>query len=211
MAGPKAERMESVFLACFIFGAVFTLVTAVLGVGHHGLDAGHAHVGGHGFHGAHPAAHHHHPLIVLNLSALIGFVTWFGATGYLLMHRAAWSALTAGGVAVTLGLAVGMLIGWVVATIKRGDREMKPADYRLEGTVAKVTVTIPEQGVGEIIFTLADSRRSEAARGEAGRSIARETEVAIVGYDNGVATVVPWSELMAAGPPLVPLPDGSPS
>jgi membrane protein implicated in regulation of membrane protease activity len=188
--------MEAVFLACFLFGTVFTLVTAVLGVGHHGLDAGHAHVGGH--HGFHGAADDH-PLFILNLSTLIGFLTWFGAVGYLLLHMAGWALLPALVVAVALGVAVAMLIGWFVAKIRAGDREMKPADYRIEGTVAKVTVSIPADGVGEIVFTLADSRRSEAARGESGQAIARETEVAIVGYDKGVATVVPWSELLTGG------------
>ncbi|MBC7543345.1 MAG: hypothetical protein H7338_11505, partial [Candidatus Sericytochromatia bacterium] len=63
--------------------------------------------------------------------------------------------------------------------------------------VAKVSVTIPAEGVGEIIFTMADRRRSEAARGENGQAVARETEVAVISYEKGIATVVPWHKLMA--------------
>jgi membrane protein implicated in regulation of membrane protease activity len=184
--------MESVFLACFLFGTVFTLVTAVFGVGHHGLDAGHQ-----GFPSAHGIADDN-PLLVFNMSTVVGFLTWFGAAGYLLLHHAGWSLQPTLVVAAVVGLAVGMFIAWFLATVKSGDRDMKAEDYRLEGTVARVTVTIPENGVGEIIFTLAGARRSEAARHESGAAIARETEVAIVSYVDGVARVVPWTELMAA-------------
>jgi hypothetical protein len=102
-------------------------------------------------------------------------------------------AVMAGGVA---GLFAALVIGLFLAKIQAGDRELNPADFLMEGTVAKVSVTIPAGGVGEIIFTMADRRRSEAARGENGQPIARETEVAVISYDKGIATVVPWSVLV---------------
>jgi membrane protein implicated in regulation of membrane protease activity len=194
--------MESVFLGCFLFGAVFTLVSAVLGIGEHGLDVGHAHIGAHGLahsHAGHPGPDH--PWLILNVSTLVAFLTWFGAVGYLLLHAAGWSLLLALPLSLVGGTAAAMLVGIVIAKIRAGDRPLDPADFRLEGTIAKVSVSIPEQGVGEVIFTLADRRRSEAARGESGQAIPRETEVAILRYDNGVATVAPWSQLITAAAP----------
>jgi hypothetical protein len=103
------------------------------------------------------------------------------------------------------GLLAAVFVGGFIAKIREGDRPIDPAAYRLEGSIAKVSVSIPENGVGEIIFTLADRRRSEAARSEHGQAIPRETEVAILSYDNGVATVAPWSQLMASSSPTASL------
>jgi hypothetical protein len=73
---------------------------------------------------------------------------------------------------------------------------MDPSDYRLEGTVANVSITIPPHGTGEILFSKQGSRRGEAARGLNGAAIPRGTEVVITRYDHGVATVQPWTEFV---------------
>ena len=75
---------------------------------------------------------------------------------------------------------------------------MDPEDYRLEGTVGQITIGIPAGGTGEVVFSKVGARRSEAARALDGVPIPRGTEVVITQYVNGVATVQPWAEFIAA-------------
>lgn len=213
--------METLFLACFVFGALFTLASVALGMAHgaahgtdggplghlpHGSDTAHAVPdgaptqpgdGGHGEPGS-GAPHKgglHGParLPLLNLSSVLAFVTWFGAAGYLALRFTASPLLAVAG-ALLGGTAGAMAIALFLARVRAGEREMDPEEYRLKGTVARVTVRIPPDGVGEIIFSKAGVRRSEAARSLRGEPIGRDTEVVIVEYVRGVAKVVPLEE-----------------
>jgi hypothetical protein len=205
--------METFFLACFVFGLLFALLSVVLGfvgggIGHGGGHIGHpAHAGhgahiGHGAHVAHDAhlphdsSHNGNSLPLLNASSVIGGLTWFGATGYLLMRLGDW-ALPA---VIVAGLSAGA-VGWYLVArflglVLKGEVEMDPEDYRLEGTVSQVTVAIPVGGSGEIMFEKAGSRRSEAARALGGAAIPRGAEVVITSYARGFATVQPWDEFI---------------
>jgi hypothetical protein len=179
--------MEAFFLGLFLFGALFTLATIVLGHGHSGSDFGAGHDGFLG----------HLAAPILNASSLIGFVTWFGAAGYLLLRLSDW-ALIGVLIGATLGGAAGAyLIARFLRLVLAGEREMDPEDYRLEGTVGQVTVGIPPGGTGEVVFTKAGARRSEAARGIDGSPIPRGTEVVITRYERGFATVQAWAEFVA--------------
>ena len=219
--------METIFLACFAFGLLFTLASVVLGaagglhlghlggghmgashVGGGGHAPGHLHVGvGHGP-GAHAPGSGSHAnthdarvtsgsLPLLNASSVVGALTWFGAAGYVLLRLADWSP-----VSVFIGALVAAGAGWYVIArflqlVLKGQVEMDPADDRLDGTIAQVTVSIPAGGAGEVVFTKSDLRRSEAARSLGAAPIPRGTEVVITGYTNGFATVQPWSEFLA--------------
>jgi len=59
-----------------------------------------------------------------------------------------------------------------------------------------VSMTIRENGTGEIIFPLGGSRRCSGARSSDGALIAKGTEVVIERYDKGIAYVKKWDELM---------------
>ena len=225
--------MESVFLACFLFGALFTVASTVLGaVGSgtgHGAGAGHghahfgdahghvpnaqgAHPGANGANGsaggAHGAATHDAPgelqnatagfafPPLLNFSSLVAFLTWFGAAGYALLRFAGWPLAGALAVAVAAGLVGAILIALFLGQVLAGEQVLDPRQYRLPGTIARVTVGIPATGVGEIVFAKGGGRRSEAARSLTGRPIARDTEVVILEYGKGVAAVQPFQELL---------------
>lgn len=201
--------METFFLVCFIFGALLTLMSALLGFADLGLDLGHD--GGIGPHGHDVTVGHdaqagdagtgHGPLPILNVSSLLAFLTWFGATGYLLLRFAGWPLLGAVAVAVGVGVIGAVLIARFLAAIMASERVMDPRDYALEGTLARVTVSIPAGGVGEIVFTKANARRSEAARSVDNRAVPRGTEVVILEYERGIATVQPWNELLTGEEP----------
>lgn len=94
------------------------------------------------------------------------------------------------------GLAAAALIAAFLRKLVAGSRALDPRDFRLVGTLARVTVTIPAGGVGEIVFSKAERRRSEAARGVDGQAVPRNTEVVIMDYARGVATVEPWDALL---------------
>ena len=230
--------METVFLACFAFGALFTLVSVLLGavsnlpgadVGHfghlghaaHNGPAGYDSAGGHlghsgqsgqGGHAAHGGAHNGNgqppahtfagALIVplLNASSVLAFLTWFGAAGFVLTHFTAWPLLVAVAVAAASGLLAAFVIAAFLRKVLAGERVMNPADYRLQGTLARVTVTIPAGGVGEVVFAKAGVRRSEAARSASGGGLARGTEVVILRHERGVATVEAWQQLLGREP-----------
>jgi membrane protein implicated in regulation of membrane protease activity len=191
--------METVFLACFAVGLLFTLASLVLGsVGGHIGHVGHAaHAPGHGGHAAHPGATRGTPLPLVNGSSLLGALTWFGAAGYVMLRLGSWALPLV--IVIALGVAgVGWyLIARFLGLILRGEVEMDPADYRLEGTVGQVTVGIPSGGTGEVVFEKAGVRRSEAARAVGGAAIARGSEVVITAYLDGFATVQPWGEFLA--------------
>jgi len=67
--------------------------------------------------------------------------------------------------ALVLGGLGAVLIGLYIHQIQLGESVMDPRDYQMDGTLASVTDSIPADGVGEIVFSKAGSRRSEAARG----------------------------------------------
>lgn len=176
--------METFFLACFAIGLLFTVASFVLG-GAHGIG----HHAGHAPSGSTP---------LLNGSSFVGGLTWFGAAGFILV-RLGWFSLP---VALIAALAVGAL-GWYaiaryLGMILKGEVEMDPADYRLEGTLGKISVGIPSGGTGEVLFEKGGTRRSESARAIGPEAIPRGSEVVITAYQDGFATVQPWGEFVAA-------------
>lgn len=215
--------METIFLACFIFGALFTIASLALGfAGHGAAHIGHgAHAAGHAGHGATHLGHGAHhgaqaghaahgegsrlntSLPWLNASSLVGGVTWFGAAGYLIVRLGDWALP-----AVIIGALIAAGVGWYLVArflglVLSGEREMDPDDYRLEGTVGQVTIGIPAGGTGEVVFAKAGARRSEAARAAGGGPIPRGSEVVITTYADGFATVQQWGEFLAARDKLV--------
>jgi membrane protein implicated in regulation of membrane protease activity len=145
-----------------------------------------------------PGGHTDSALPLLNGSSVVGALTWFGAAGYLLV-RLGDLALPA----VLIGALLAGGVGWYVVArflglVLAGEREMDPDDYRLEGTVSQVTVRIPAGGTGEVVFSKAGARRSEAARALGGVAIPRGSEVVITGYADGFATVQPWADFLHA-------------
>ena len=200
--------MESVFLGCFLFGFLLVVVSVVLGFAHLTLPGLHDGAGpGHGGHagdashpgdgGAGPGTHTGLPL--WNVSSLLAFLMWFGAAGYAAMNRLDLPALLALVPAVLVGAAGSMLVSWFLRLALRGETVMKPADYEMEGTIGRVTVSIPAGGTGEIIFSKNDRRRSEGARSLDGTPIARDEEVVVVDYLRGIALVQRWQDFVGQG------------
>jgi hypothetical protein len=133
---------------------------------------------------------------VFNPSALLAFTTCFGATGYILTRFANWPVLIATPVAIVPGLLADLLIAFIIAKMVASDSVMRAIDYELEGTICRVTISIPANGVGEVVFSKGGTRRSEAARSLTGSAIPYNTEVVIVEYEHGIAQVQPYDEFV---------------
>ena len=185
--------IESIFLGCFVFGLLFTLVSVAMGASHGALDG----LGLHGDAGAVvPHGHGEAWLGQVNLSGVMAFLMWFGGAGWLMLAYGPFGV--AGAVAAGLPAGVGAyaLVGWFVGKLRAAETVMKPEDYELTGTVARVTVPASAGGVGEIVFTLAGVNRVEGARAADGRALAKGEEVVITGYERGMAIVEDATEFI---------------
>ena len=206
------DWLSNIYLGCFIFGLVFTVATFLLGgLGHLGMHLGHTPVGHSLTHTASQAhtqtglqhtssgqtissnsvTSHSFPIFnYLNLSALVVFVTWFGATGYAVSWfgmTGAWSLLPA----LVLGvLGYGLVLLFLLKVLLPSDSApMSAADDVLDGMVARVSSPIFEQGIGEVIYLKDGARRAAPARSLDGRPFAKDSKVVILKYEGGIVFV----------------------
>lgn len=193
------------YLFCFLVGFALSVLSFLAGAVHLHLPfkwhlpfhGGH-HAGGmHGLRagvkgGATKGGAH---LSWFNASTLMAFFAWFGGTGYLLTKHSNLVAL----VSLSIAAAAGVAGGWIVyrftyRLLQNREAEMNEWDYRHEGSVGKVSITIPTDGTGEVIFEQHGVRRSAGARSDNGSAIQKGTEVVISRYEKGLAYVRKWDE-----------------
>jgi hypothetical protein len=71
-------------------------------------------------------------------------------------------------------------------------------DARLEGRLGAVTMAIRAGGVGEIIFTRkGGGRQSVGARSATGDAISAGSDIVILEYQDGIASVQTWDTFLA--------------
>ncbi|MBC8166318.1 MAG: NfeD family protein, partial [Bryobacteraceae bacterium] len=94
------------------------------------------------------------------------------------------------------GLAGASIVFWFLRKVLMRDREeLDPADYDMVGVLGRVSENIRREGLGEVLFSQAGTRRSVAARSEDDNAIPNGTEVVVTRYENGIAYVRRWDEL----------------
>ena len=223
------DALSLVFIACFLFGLLFLLGTALLGnLGHAGIHsvahhagihiAGHAqapHIGGshavgHGTHVAtHGPAHSTGQtsstqgnasllLSYLNPTSIVLFLLGFGFFGYV-FHNTAHLVLPFTLLfAVASGLIIAVLLLVMLSRIF-GDSEGNTVQDVVDrtGLLGKVSITIPENSLGEIIYTSPGGlRKSITARSTDGRRLESGQEVVVINYQHGVAEVDTWERFI---------------
>jgi membrane protein implicated in regulation of membrane protease activity len=134
-----------------------------------------------------------------NAATVLAFLAWFGGTGYLLTVH----SILVGAACLSVAVAAGLMAGWLVyrfmyVLVRNTDAHMNEWDYRHEGSVGTVSITIPAQGTGEVIFEQHGIRRSAGARSDDASSIERGAEVVISRYEKGIAYVKKWDEFTKA-------------
>jgi hypothetical protein len=220
------DPLSLVFIACFLTGLIFILLSALLGSPHHGL--------GHLAHGIHPAtghavthgagtlshgnasarlAHIHGspsslPVtgssILASLLANISplsialFLLGFGFFGYTL-HNTALLALPF--VLILAGISGFIIVSLLLLMINRlfghiAEPVAQDVTDRT-GLLGTVSITVPENGLGEIIYTSpAGMRKSIPARSIDGRKIERDQEVVVTNYQHGIAEIDTWDHFI---------------
>lgn len=215
------DPLSLVFIFCFLLGFGFFLISALSGHGH-----GHTHVGGHVGGHAHVAGHAHAGVnapvhaqahtggqqaqgqqvtfelgAYLNPTSIALFLVGFGLFGYIFHNQTStttlWSLLLGTGSGIVLAAVLLALLSRIFAGAE-GSTELDVVDRT--GMLGKVSLTIPERGLGEIIYTSPGGlRKSIPARGLNNQTIARDQEVVVVNYANGVAEVDTWEHFLQEG------------
>ncbi len=184
------DALDTLFLGCFLFGLLFAVVSLLLGVADLEIHAG-LFGGGNGDVGGDDG------LGPINISTVLAFATWFGGIGFLARNGFGLMSLLSLTVAVVGGFAGAALIyQFLVRVVAPADKSLDPADYRLPGTLARVTSSIRSGGTGEIVYEQAGFRQVSAARASDGGAIDRGTEVVVLQADHGIALVEPWDTLV---------------
>ncbi len=202
--------LETVFLGLFLFGLIFTVLSFLMGFaqvelpipGLSDLQLG----AGDG-----DVSPGHDGLSPFNVSTALAFLTWFGGVGYLLSSISILPALAVVGISSLGGLLGGAIVFTVLARflIAGQTAPMRDEDYRIQGTLARVTLPMSGTGIGEVRYTKHDTIRSEGARSADGSPLPRGTEVVILHYEKGIAYVEPLDKLLAERVPQTPpLPEG---
>jgi hypothetical protein len=162
------------------------------GVGH-GVGHGPAPTGGGASGGQAGPAARGSGMSPINFATAMAFLAWFGAAGYLATSRAHVVWLAGLGLATAAGLlGAGLVFGFLAKVLARHDLPLDPADYRVEGALAKVIVPIREGGTGEISFSLGRTRRCAGARRDGPGALPKGVEVVVTRYEKGIAYVRPF-------------------
>ena len=185
------------YLFCFIVGFSLSVLSFLAGAGQFHLPFK-LHLP---FHGGHHAGGLHRGGVSslhiswLNASTIMAFLAWFGGTGYLLTRHAHLLAL----LSLSISIFAGLFAGWVVFRFmaklsQTTDPPMNSDDHRVEGSLATISMSIRENGTGEIIFSLGGVRRCAGARSDDGKAVEKGAEVVIERYEKGIAYVKRWEE-----------------
>jgi len=175
---------ENFYLTCFLAGLLLTIVSFVFG--------GHLHL--------HMPLHIHFGSVHLpspfNVTSLVIFITWFGATGYLVTHYNS----SAAGIALVASTAVGLIGGtlmyvYLARVLSLREEPLTDSDFDMTGILGRLSIPIRAGGTGELIYSQEGTRRSCGARSEDGSAIDRGAEVVVMRYDQGIAYVRRWDEM----------------
>ena len=197
---------ETFYATCFVIGLLLSVFSFIAGALHVHFPKGmHAHAGGLHAHGHGVGAHGHgtghqqrggRDASFFNFGTMTAFLAWFGGTGYLLTRYSGLWAWLAFALASLSGLIGSAVVFWFLFKVLLAhEKDLNPADYEMVGVLGRVSSTIREGGIGEVIFSQEGIRRAANARSETGKPIARGTEVVVTQYQGGIALVRPWDEI----------------
>jgi len=191
------------YLFCFLIGFSLSVLSFFAGAVHLHLPfkmhfpfhVSHAHVGHAGGHGAQQNSGSH--VSWFNASTVLAFLAWFGGVGYLMTKYSHVETLLVVAISMGAGMAAGWLVlRFLIALVGDDDQPLRESDGRVIGAVGTVSMTIRENGTGEIIFPIAGSRRCSGARSENGVAIEKGAEIVIARYEKGIAYVRRWEEFV---------------
>ncbi len=186
--------MESVLLGVFLFGLIFSVLSFLLGFAEAEIptpDFLDVDLGG-----------GQATLSPWNVSTILAFLTWFGGIGYLLTSQTSFTDMAVVALAVLGGLlgAAVVFLAIVRLLLPGQTAPLRTEDFRLEGTLARVTMPMGGVRTGEVVYSKHGTTRSEGARSADGSPLQRDTEVVVLRYEKGIAYVEPLDKLLAERP-----------
>ncbi|GAC1640309.1 MAG: hypothetical protein NVS4B12_01440 [Ktedonobacteraceae bacterium] len=216
------DPLSLVFIASFLFGLLFLVAAALLGsFGHgtaHSVHGGthteDTHVGtGHNMHLIHNISHVDKGAITktsstannnfslfayTNPTTVALFLLGFGFFGYVFHDTVGFVLPLTFVLAVVSGIIVA---GLLLAMLSRvfGDSEAETIQDVSDrtGLLGKVSITIQENGIGEVLYVSPGGmRKSIPARSVDGRRLERGQEVVVINYQNGFAEVDTWDNFV---------------
>lgn len=216
------DPLSLLFIGCFLFGLLFLIVAALLGsIGGHGgehigggthhIDVGghtgaaHTIEGGHAHlihpstsHSTHSAGQVSAILAFLNPTSVVLFLVGFGFFGYVLHNNTSLTLPLALSLSFLGGIVVaGLLLAFIGRVFGNSEGETVQDVSDRTGLLGKVSLTIPEKGLGEVIYVSPGGmRKSIPARTLDGRRLERDQEVIVVNYQRGIAEVDTWDHFV---------------
>ncbi len=193
--------MEAFFLVLFLTGASLAVLSVLSGLGHLGLHLPHFHTT-HLLH-LHIGSSHIGDVSPVNATTITAFLAWFGGSGYVLTSTTHLPMLLILPLAALAGAFGASLVAlFLLRVLLPGQTPvLRPEDYRIEGTLGRVTVPIRSGGTGEVVYNKLGATRSNGARCADGIPLPRGTEVVVLRYERGMAYVEPLDRLLAARTP----------
>ncbi len=138
-------------------------------------------------------------LSFVNPMSIMLFLLGFGFFGYLFhttIHFVAALTLTFAGIS---GIVIAVLLLVMLSRLfgeSEGATVQDVSDRT--GLLGKVSITIQESGIGEIIYVSPGGmRKSVPARSIDGRRLERDQEVVVVNYQHGIAEVDTWDHFIS--------------
>ncbi len=134
----------------------------------------------------------------INPTSIVLFLLGFGFFGYV-FHNTAHLALPFTLILAAIGgmaIAAALLVALSRVFGNSEANTIQDVSDRT-GLLGKVSITIQDKGIGEIIYVSPGGmRKSIAARSADGRRIERDTEVVVLNYLHGIAEVDTWEHFM---------------
>jgi len=184
---------EGFYLFCFALGLCLSAMAFVGGFSHFHIGHMHLHAG----HAGHAHSGNTNTMSPINGFTLVIFLCWFGGAGYLLERY--------GGLIVPVVLLLSTIAGiggasalfWFMARVLAPhEHAMTVEETATIGMIGRVSGVIRDHGTGEILFSQNGSRRFAVARSENGLPIGRDVEVVVMRYEQGIAWVRRWDEVV---------------
>jgi hypothetical protein len=220
------DPLSLFFIACFLFGLLFFIITALLGnLGHGGAHTPAHHTGVHVAHqtaavhsATHGAAHtpstqltnsHATPahgssggiqslLSYFNITSVMFFLLGFGFFGYLFHNTGHLMSIVTLLLAGISGVIIAALLLLLLSRLFGNSEGATVQDVSdRTGLLGKVSLTVPENGLGEIMYVSPGGmRKSIPARSSDGRRIERDAEVVVISYAGGIAEIDTWDHFI---------------
>lgn len=180
--GVGSTAFITVYWICLIVGGGLLVISSLSGTDADvGVDGGHAHSSA--------------LASWFSIQFVVFFTAVFGAVGVVLSHLTDTGSGATLGTAVAVGLLFGQGAHQLLGKLRRasGDSTPQPADY--VNKLAKVTMSFTHPDKGEVVVRVGRANRYvPAVCKHADTSFAKADEVAVVGYQGGVAEVISRKE-----------------